>query len=93
LGHELDQLAEVLESAQLIAELLVDDAMPDAETAARAPRMLEAVLALAVGRVWLLRKVVVGAADAGLIVSRQNRALPRLKRDDPDVVLPLRKKR
>jgi hypothetical protein len=49
--------------------------------------------ALAAGRVRLLRKVVVGAADAGLIVGRQNRAHPHRRGDDPDVVLAQRHKR
>ncbi len=88
LAAELAGIADTLESAQLIAELLVNDALPDDDTVNRAPRMLEAVLSLAVGRVRLLRKVLIGAADAGLIEHRNNRALPHREGDDPDVVLP-----
>ena len=76
LAAELADLATVLESAQLIAELLVNGDLPDDDAVNRAPKMLEAVLALAVGRVRLLRKVVIGAADAALIEHRNNRALP-----------------
>ncbi len=88
LAAELAAIADTLESAQLIAELLVNSGLPDDDTVKRAPRMLESVLALAVGRVRLLRKVVIGAADAGLLEHRNNQALPRGEGDDPDVVLP-----
>lgn len=93
LADELAELAAVLESAQLIAELLDNGGLPDDDTVARAPKMLEAVLTLAVGRVRLLRKVVIGAADAGLIEHRNNRALSHREGDDPDVVLPVKKPR
>ena len=89
LADELAAIAEVLESAQLIAELLSTHAMPDQHTSERAPKMLEAVLALAVARVGLLRKVVVGAVDVQLLASRHNRALHRQAGDDPDVQLPV----
>lgn len=88
LADELAGLADVLESAQLLAELLVTNAMPDEVTSARAPKMLEAVLALAVGRVRLLRKVVVGAADVEHLVGRHNRSIATVTGDDPDVHLP-----
>lgn len=88
LASELAELVEVLESAQLIAELMATDAMPTVETSERAPSMVGAVLALAVARVRLLRKVVVGAADIELLVARHNRALPHREGDEPDVVLP-----
>jgi len=85
---ELAGIADTLESAQLIAELLVTNGLPDDDAVNRAPKMLEAVLSLAVERVRLLRKVVIGAADAALIEHRNNRALPHREGDDPDVVLP-----
>lgn len=88
LADELAAIAEVLESAQLIAELLATNAMPDEYTSERAPKMLEAVLALAVARVRLLRKVVIGAADVRLLVGRNNRAGVAHAGDDPDVHLP-----
>ena len=89
LAAELAGLEETLESAQLIAELLVTHGLPDDDSVNRAPKMLESVLALAVGRVRLLRKVVIGAADPALIEHRNNRALPHHEGDDPDVVLAL----
>ncbi len=88
LAAELDELADVIESAQLLAELLATNALPHDDAVSRAPKMLESVLALAAGRVRLLRKVVVGAADAALIENRNNRAFPAREGDDPDVVLP-----
>lgn len=88
LAAELDGIADTLESAQLITDLLANDGLPDDDAVKRAPKLLRAVLTLAVGRVRLLRKVVIGAADAALIVHRNNRALPHREGDDPDVVLP-----
>jgi hypothetical protein len=88
LGDELAELVHALESAQLIAELLITEGLPDAETKSRAPKMLGAVLALAIERVRLLRKVVVGVADAAYLVARHNRAGQRRRGDDPDVHLP-----
>ncbi len=93
LAHELAELVHVIESAQLFAELLVTGGLPDDDAVKRAPKLLEAVLALAAGRVRLLRKVVVGAADVALIEDRNNRALPRVQGDDPDVVLPTPRRR
>jgi hypothetical protein len=89
LGDELAELVHALESAQLIAELLVTEGLPDAESRSRAPKMLEAVLALAIERVRLLRRVVIGAADAAYLVARHNRACQRQRGDDPDVHLPV----
>ncbi len=88
LAAELAGIADTLESAQLITDVLANGALPDDDTVKRAPKLLQAVLTLAVGRVRLLRKVVIGAADAALIAHRNNRALPHRKGDDPDVVLP-----
>lgn len=93
LADELATIGEVLESAQLLAEMLTTNAMPDEDTSERAPRMMEAVLALAAGRVRLLRKVVVGGADVQLLVGRHNRAHGRVEGDDPDVHLPVRRRR
>lgn len=93
LAAELAALAEALKAAQLIAELLANESMPSIERAARAPRMLEAMLGLLVDRLHLLHKVVVGAAAVRLLVSPQNRSLKRLPGDDPDVRLPVSKKK
>lgn len=92
LADELEGLAETLEAAQLIAELLATHAMPDDAAVSRAPKMLESVLSMAVGRVRLLRKVVAGAADVRLLLCRRNHALARHPGDDPDVVLSARRK-
>jgi hypothetical protein len=88
LGDELAEVVHVLESAQLIAELLVTEGLPDAESRSRAPRMVEAVLALVIERVRLLRKVVVGAVGVEPLVARHNRAGERQRGDDPDIHLP-----
>lgn len=93
LAAELSELREALKSAQLLAELLATDAMPRVETAQQAPRMLEAMLGLVVDRLHLLQKVVVGAADVGLLVNQRNRVLAPLEGDDPDVVLPVKRQR
>lgn len=89
LADELVELAHALESAQLIAELLATEGLPDTESRLRAPKMLEAVLALAIERVRLLRKVVIGSADVTVLVARHNRAAERQRGDDPDVHLPV----
>lgn len=88
LADELAELVHVLESAQLIAELLGTEGLPDADSTRRAPKMLEAVLALAIERVRLLRKVVIAAVGVENLVARHNRAGERQRGDDPDVHLP-----
>lgn len=88
LADELAGVVHVLESAQLIAELLVTEGLPDTESRSRAPKILEAVLALAIERVRLLRKVVMGAVGVENLVARHNRAGNRQRGDDPDVHLP-----
>lgn len=88
LADELATLADTLEGAQLLAELLATGALPDDEAVARAPMMLWAALALAIERVRLLRKVVIGAANIENVVARHNRAGQRQRGDDPDVHLP-----
>ncbi|MBE2254330.1 MAG: hypothetical protein IAE78_32685 [Myxococcus sp.] len=89
LADELAEVVHVLESAQLIAELLVTEGLPDAESKSRAPKMLEAMLALAIERVRLLRKVVIGSVDVENLVARHNRVGQRQRGDDPDVHLPV----
>lgn len=93
LAAELATLAVSLEAAQLLAELLATSGLPDDEAVTKVPKMLEAALALAAGRVHLLRKVVIGAADAALLEDRKNRASTRHQGDDPDVTLPQRRHR
>ena len=93
LADELAKLADTLEGVQLLAELLATGGLPDDEAVTRAPKMLEAALALAVGRVRLLRKVAIGAADTALLEDRKNRASTRHLGDDPDVTLPQRRHR
>lgn len=88
LADELAELVDALEAAQLIAELLATEGLPDTESRLRAPKMLEAVLALAIERVRLLRKVVIGSANIENLVARHNRAVERQRGDDPDVHLP-----
>lgn len=87
LVDELDALAGVIESAQLLAELLATNGLPDDDSAKRAPRLLETVLAMAQGRIRLLRKVVLEEADVSLLLGRHNRAFGNGSGDDPDVRL------
>ena len=93
LADELAELAAVLESAQLIAELLDNGAMPDAESAARAPGMLAAVLELTRSRMMLLRQVVIQQADVSLLVGRRNQRDRVAPGEDADVILPAKKQR
>lgn len=93
LADELATLVDTLESAQLLAELLATGGLPDDEAVTRAPKMLEAALALIVGRVRLLRKVVVGSADVALIVGRRNTRDRVAPGEDPDVILVPRTRR
>lgn len=93
LADELTTLADTLEGAQLLAELLATGGLPDDEVVTRAPKMLEAALALTVGRVRLLRKVVIEAADVALLEDRKNRARARRNDDDPDVLVGSRRRR
>ena len=87
LVDELAALEDVIESAQLLAELLQNEHLPDAESRNKAPGLLVAVLGLAMGRVKLLRQVVLRQADSGLLVGRHNRRDRVLKGEDPDVLL------
>lgn len=93
LADELSTLADTLEGAQLLAEMLATDGLPDDEAVARAPKMLESALALAVGRVRLLRRVVVGSADVALIAGRRNTRDRVTPGEDPDVILGPRTRR
>ena len=93
LADELAELAAVLESAQLIAELLDNDAMPDAESAARAPGMLAAVLELTRSRMLLLRQVVIQQADVSLLAGRRNQRDHLAPCEDADVILPAQQRR
>ena len=93
LADELATLADTLEGVQLLAELLATGALPDDEAATKVPEMLEAALALVVGRVRLLRKVVVGSADVALIVGRRNTRDRVAPGEDLDVILGPRTRR
>ena len=83
----------MLESAQLIAELLDTQSMPDAESAARAPGMLAAVLELTRSRKLLLRYVVMLQADVSLLAGRRNQRDRVALGEDADVILPAKQRR
>ncbi len=92
LADELAELALVLESAEMLAELLdtdglPDDELPDDEAASRAPRMLAAVIELALHRVRLLRKVVLQQADVALLAGRRNKRDRVATGEAPDVLI------
>lgn len=93
LADELATLAATLEGVQLLAELLATGALPDDEANARAPKTLEAALAISVGRLRLLRRVVVGSADVALIAGRRNTRDRVAPGEDPDVILGPRTRR
>lgn len=87
LTDELAALEDVLESAQLLAEMIQNDHLPDVDSRNRAPGLLAAVLGLALGRVMLLRQVVLRQADSRLLVGRHNHREQVSKGEDPDVLL------
>lgn len=88
LVDELRALADVVESAQLVAELLATGSLTDREATTRAPRLLVAVLAILHGRLRLLRKVALKEVDAKLVAGRHNaRQAPVRRWEDPDVLL------
>jgi hypothetical protein len=93
LADELAELALVLESAEMLAELLDTGSLPDDDAASRAPRMLAALIELALHRVRLLRKVVLQQADVALLAGRRNKRDRVAKGEDPDVLLGLRRRR
>lgn len=84
---ELEELRQVLLSGRLLAELLSNEGLPDSWSAEQAPRMLEALFAVAAARVRLLSLVVQEAADAGLLAGPENWS-PEPSEGDPDVLLP-----
>jgi hypothetical protein len=92
LADELAELAAVLESTQLIAELLDTHSMPDTESASRAPGMLAAVLELTRSRVTLLRQVVMQQADVSLLAGRRNQRDRVAPGEDADVILPTKQR-
>lgn len=87
LTDELAALEDVIESAQLLAELIQNEHLPDMDSRSRAPGLLAAVLGLALGRVKLLRQVVLKQADSGLLVGRHKYRDRVLRSEDPDVLL------
>jgi hypothetical protein len=93
LAHELAELASVLESAEMLAELLETGSLPDDDAASRAPRMLAAVIEIALHRVRLLRKVVMQQADVALLAGRRNKRDRVAKGEVPDVLLGPRRRR
>jgi hypothetical protein len=88
---ELEELRQVLLSGRLLADLLANDGLPDTWSAAQAPRMLEALFAVAAARVRLLSLVVQEAAEASLLVGPENWS-PEAPDGDPDVLLPRTRK-
>jgi len=88
LVFELDVLRQLLLSGRLLAELLSNEGLPDQHSRDNAPRMLEAMLALAASRVRLLSLIVQGEAEAGLIAGPENWAASE---SDADVLLPQKK--
>lgn len=94
LVDELAALGHVIESAEMLAEMLGNGEMPDRDAQTRAPKMLAAVLGLAKGRVELLRQVVLHQADPKLLVGRSNYRLgPVQRHEDPDIILGASSKR
>ena len=88
LVNELLGLEAVLESAELIADLLANHHLPDSESSARAPHLVAAVIDLALNRVRLLRRVVLQQADPLLLAGRYNtRRGPVEAWEEPDVFL------
>ena len=88
LADELAELAAVLESAEMLADLLATDSMPDEESMARTPRLLAAVIELALGRLRLLRQVVRQQLNPSVLAGRRNTRAPNVERwEDPDIVL------
>ena len=88
LVDELAALGHVIESAEMLAEMLADSALPDVDAQSRAPKMLAAVLGMAKGRIELLRQVVLLQADPKLLVGRNNYRLgPVQRHEDPDIIL------
>ncbi len=84
---ELEELRQVLLSGRLLADLMANEGLPDSWSAAQAPRMLEALFAVAASRVRLLSLVVQEAAEAELLVGPENWS-PEPADGDPDVLLP-----
>lgn len=87
LTDELAAFEDVVEAAQLLAEMIQNDHLPDLDSRNRAPGLLAAVLGLVLGRVKLLRQVVLQQADSGLLVGRHNYRERVQKREDPDILL------
>lgn len=90
LVDELAELEKVLESAELLADLLANAHLPDSQTEERAPLMVATIIDLALNRVRLLRQVVLQEADPRLLLGRRNTRPSKLASwEDPDVLMPV----
>lgn len=87
LVDELDALADVVESAQLLAELLATSSLPDEDAISRAPRLLTSILAVASGRLRLLRQVALREVDPRHLRGRHNSRREVEVGEDHDLVL------
>ena len=88
LVNELHGLESVLEAAELIADMVANEGMPDAASQARAPILVAAVLDMALGRVRLLRRAVLQQADPLLLAGRYNARQGRVEVwEEPDIFL------
>lgn len=90
LASELADIAAVLEGIEVQAEDLAHGEV----AATRDLHVLAATVGMVRARLLLLRKVVIGATDAALVLDRRSRVDSVHEGDDPDVLLPtLPKKR
>ena len=88
LANELVALEGALEAAELIADMMATEGMPDVVSQARAPMLVAAVLDMALGRVRLLRRVVLQQADPLLLAGRYNVRRGRTEPwEEPDIFL------
>lgn len=93
LADELAELGAVLEAVGVLANLISRDNLPDPESSTRVPKLVIAVVELALNRVRLLRKVVLQQADVSLLISGKNSRDRISKGEDPDVLLPIKRGR
>jgi len=88
IGLELATISDGIDAARLLANELRTEQFGYEEDFRRAPRLIEAVLALAVARLDLLQRAIGGSVDPHWLATAYNQPLPPIDdAEQQDVIL------
>jgi len=82
IGLELEVLSDAIDAARLPADEITTEHFGREQDFRRAPKLIEAVLALAVARLDLLQRAIGGGVDPRCLATAYNQPLPLS--DDPE---------